>query len=70
MEDRLYEALIARLDRIERKMDDHIDEASPTRAEIAVLRAEMRLIKFIAGGLGIAFLTLVAEAGWRLLTTS
>ena len=68
MDDKLYEALIARLDRIEAKMDSHVEAASPVHAEIAVLKAELRLIKFLAGGLGIAFLTLIAEAAWRLLT--
>ena len=68
MDDRLYDAMLARLDRIEAKLDAHIEAASPVHAELAVLRAEMRLIKFVAGGLGIALLTLAAEAAWRLLT--
>ena len=68
MDDRLYELVMERLGRIESKLDAHIEAASPVHAEIAVLKAELRLIKFLAGGLGIAFLTLIAEAAWRLLT--
>ena len=63
MDDRAYEQLISRLDRLEEKMDQRIANG----IEIAVLKAEMRLIKYVAGGLGIALLTLIAEAAWRIL---
>ena len=63
MDDRAYQMLIDRLDRLEEKMDARIANG----VEIAVLKAEMRLIKFVAGGLGIALLTLIAEAAWRIL---
>lgn len=66
MDDRAYEMLMGRLDRLEEKMDARISNG----VEIAVLKAEMRLIKFVAGGLGIALLTLVAEAAWRILATA
>ena len=65
MDDRAYELLNARLDRLEEKMDARIANG----IEIAVLKADMRLIKFVAGGLGIALLTLIAEAAWRILTS-
>ena len=63
MDDRAYQMLIDRLDRLEEKMDARIANG----VEIAVLKAEMRLIKFVAGGLGVALLTLIAEAAWRIL---
>ena len=66
MDDRTYDLIKARLDRMEEKMDQRIANG----VEIAVLKAEMRLIKFVAGGLGIALLTLVAEAAWRVLSSS
>ena len=66
MDDRAYQLLIDRLDRLEEKMDARIANG----VEIAVLKAEMRLIKFVAGGLGIALLTLIAEAAWRILVNA
>lgn len=67
MTDREYDGIISRLDRIEEKMDGHIEDAGPIRSEVQVLKAEMRLIKFVAGGMGLALLTLLAETLWKLL---
>ena len=70
VEARAYDAIISRLDRMEEKMDRHIAESAPIHAELAVLKAEMRLIKFVAGGLGLALAGIVAETLWALLSTT
>ena len=67
MDERIYDRIDARLVRIEEKLDAHIAESGPLQADIRVLQAEMRLIKFICGGFGLAVIALAAESMWPLL---
>ena len=70
MTQREFEMLMARLDTIEAKMDEHIKESSPIQSDIRVLQSEMKFVKFVAAGLGLAFLTLFAETVWFWLSST
>ena len=68
--DQANQMILDRLARIEEKQDQHIAESAPIQAQIAVLQAEMRLIKFVAGGLALALMAILAETLWALLTAA
>ena len=65
-----FDMVIARLDSIDAKMDEHIKESASLVADVRVLQSEMKFIKFVAAGLGLAFLTLFAETVWLWLSNS
>lgn len=62
-----YKAIIARLDALDQKLEKHCEDSPPIQIRLAVLESEMRFIKWAAGGLGLAFIVLLAETAYRLL---
>ena len=61
------EMIISRLDRIEEKLDNHIEESASVHSRLAVAESELRFFKFVAAGFGTALILLTAETLWKLL---
>ena len=66
MQQNEFNQLMNRMDRWEEKHDEHVRESRNVHTDLATLKAEMRLFKWIGGGLGVGVISLGVELVIRL----